>query len=83
VVRARGRAKGETGGATKRPSEYELLLRGRTASAARPYAPSTRFKVRDLISHATFGLGAVTAERENIKIDVLFPDGARVLMHGR
>ncbi len=66
-----------------RPSQYETLLRGRTAAAARPYSTSARFKVSELISHTTFGLGAVTAERDNIKIEVLFADGARVLLHGR
>jgi len=80
---ARNRLNGEAALAQKRQSEYEVLLRGRTASAARPYAPSSRFKVRDLIVHDTFGLGAVTAERDRIKIDVMFPDGPRVLMHGR
>lgn len=65
------------------PSQYEALLRGRTAAAARPYSTSERFNVKELISHATFGLGAVTAERDNIKIDVLFADGMRVLVHGR
>ena len=63
-------------------SRYEALLRGRTAAAARLYSTSARFKVGELISHATFGLGAVTGERDNIKIDVLFTDGPRVLLQG-
>ena len=74
---------GTSGEQTTRPSEYEVLMRGRTESAARPYATSSRFKVSEIISHATFGLGAVTAERDNVKIDVLFSDRARVLVHGR
>jgi len=32
---------------------------------------------------ATLGLGAVKAERDNAKIDVLFADGMHVLVHGR
>ena len=80
---ARNRVNGAAASDQKRRSEYEVLLGGRTASAAQPYAQSSRFKVRDLIVHDTFGLGAVTAERDHIKIDVLFPDGPRVLMHGR
>lgn len=67
---------------TSRPGQYEALLRGRTAAAARPYSTSARFKAGELISHATFGLGAVTGERDNIKIEVLFPDGPRVLLQG-
>lgn len=82
-VRAR-QISGETSSEQKtRPTEYEVLMGGRTAAAARPYATSSRFKVREIISHATFGLGAVTAERDNIRIDVLFADRARVLVHGR
>lgn len=67
----------------KRPTEYESLLRGRTAAGARPYSTSARFKVGDLLSHATFGLGAITGERDNVKIEVLFADGPRMLVHGQ
>jgi len=66
-----------------RANQYALLLRGRTAAAARPYSASERFKVTELITHTTFGLGAVTAERDSSKIHVLFPDGMRILVHGR
>jgi hypothetical protein len=82
-TRARPASAGRSEEPKTRRSEYETLLRGRTAAAARPYSMAARFKVNDLISHATFGLGAVTAERDNIKIEVLFADGARVLVHGR
>jgi len=61
---------------------YEAMLRGRTATA-RPYSASARFKVGEIISHATFGLGAVTAEKDGTKIEVLFADGPRVLAQGR
>jgi hypothetical protein len=83
AARARPASKRASAEVKTRPSEYETLLRGRTAAAARPYSMAARFKVNELITHATFGLGAVTAERDNIKIEVLFPDGARVLVHGR
>jgi hypothetical protein len=66
-----------------RTRDYEALVRGRTAAAARVYSAFTRFKVGDLLSHAAFGLGAVTGERDNVKLDVLFVDGPRVLLHGR
>ena len=79
---ARSSANGRMGAdGTPRPSGYEMLLRGRTAASARPYSTSERFKVSELISHSSFGLGAVTAERDNVKIDVLFADGSRVLVH--
>jgi len=83
AARARQTSSGRSTEPKTRQNEYETLLRGRTAATARPYSMAARFKVNDLISHATFGLGAVTAERDNIKIEVLFADGARVLVHGR
>jgi hypothetical protein len=64
-------------------SEYETLLRGRTAASARPYATTERFAPGEVISHASFGLGVVTGERDSVKIDVHFADGPKVLMHGR
>lgn len=67
----------------KRESEYDTLLRRRPNAASRPYSTSTRFAVGELIAHATFGLGVVTGERDTTKIDILFPDGPKVLMQGR
>lgn len=87
----RARAPGSGGGSGRSKArveapernEYATLLRGRTAAAARPYATSERFAPGELISHSVFGLGVVTAERDSVKIDVVFPDGPKVLMHGR
>ena len=64
-------------------SEYETLLRGRTGDKARTYATSERFAPGELIKHSSFGLGVVVAERDSVKIDVHFPDGPKVLLHGR
>ena len=74
------RASDRNGARALRPNEYELLMRGRSAASAQPYSMSVRTKVGDLLSHPVFGLGAVTGTRDN-KIDVLFPDGPRVLVH--
>lgn len=69
--------------AAPKRSEYETLLRGRTGDKARTYATSERFAPGELIKHASFGLGVVMAERDSVKIDVCFPDGPKVLLHGR
>jgi hypothetical protein len=69
--------------AVPKRSEYEMLLRGRTGNAARTYATSERFAPGELIKHASFGLGVVVAERDSVKIDVHFPTGPKVLLHGR
>jgi hypothetical protein len=91
----RAKAPGEGGAARARKSasaearasmaarDYKALLAGRSLADARTYSTAERFKVGELISHPAFGLGAVMAERDRIKIEVLFPDGPRVLIHGR
>lgn len=76
-------AKKKAADAVPKRSEYETLLRGRTADKARPYATSERFAPGELIKHASFGLGVVVGERDTVKIDVCFPDGPKVLLHGR
>ena len=62
--------------------KYELLLRGRTEASSTPYSSSGRFQVGQLVSHSAFGLGVVTGTRDNVKIDVCFAEGARVLLQG-
>jgi hypothetical protein len=62
---------------------YASLLKGRDPAKARTYATTDRFAVGDLIAHATFGLGLVTALRDVNKIEVVFSDGPKVLLHRR
>lgn len=62
---------------------YADLVRGRDAAAAKPYATTDRFAERDLIKHASFGLGVVTSLKDVNKIEVLFADGAKTLIHRR
>jgi hypothetical protein len=64
-------------------SPYETLLRGKDPAKARAYKPSERFTQADLIRHPTFGIGFVTAVKESNKIEVAFPDGPKILAHGR
>ena len=69
--------------ATPRAEDYPSLLRGRDASQARPYRLSEHFTVKELINHPTFGLGVVLSAKDGSKIEVLFPDGPKVLAQGR
>lgn len=62
--------------------KYELLLRGRTEANSTPYSSSARFKIGQLVSHAAFGLGVVTGARDNVKIDICFAGGEKVLQQG-
>jgi hypothetical protein len=67
---------------TRHARAYALALRGRSGAGAPSYATSPPLVVGQLVSHAVFGLGAVTGAREN-KVDVVFPDGPRVLLQRR
>jgi hypothetical protein len=62
---------------------YADLVRGRDEKSARPYSGTDRFAARELIKHPSFGLGVVTALKDVNKIEVLFPDGAKTLIHRR
>lgn len=61
---------------------YELLVGGRTDAHSTPYSTTARFEIGQLVSHAAFGLGVVTGARDRVKIDILFPDGPKVLQQG-
>lgn len=62
---------------------YADLLRGRDQNAAKAYSTTDRFAERDLIKHPSFGLGVVTSLKDVNKIEVLFADGAKTLIHRR
>ena len=62
------------------PADYETLLKRHDAAKARPYVGATAYGAGQLLRHTHFGLGIITARRGN-KIDVLFPDKARTLVH--
>ena len=84
-VKARERA-AETGRPlpTKaKPSDYDTLMRNRDVGAARTYSPKATFAVGDVVKHPTFGLGVTTALKDATKVEVLFPQGAKILIHGR
>ena len=71
-------------GADAAPAQdFQALLKGRTAADARRYALSDRFRPGEVIAHSTFGLGVVTAERDGVKIEVIFAEGPKMLVHGR
>jgi hypothetical protein len=85
-VKARERA-AESGPRTPQPgkvkaSHYDDLMKGRDGSAA-SYSPRLRLSVGDVIRHPTFGIGVTTAQKDGSKVEVLFPEGPKVLIHGR
>ncbi len=48
----------------------------------RAYSPKTTFLVGDLLEHPTFGTGVVDKIFDRTKMEVIFQDNIRTLMHG-
>lgn len=55
----------------------------RSSQAGAPYDPSRQYRAGQTLMHPSFGLGEVTALIEPQKIDVLFADRMRRMIHGR
>jgi hypothetical protein len=66
-----------------RASDFSTLLKGRSPAAARQYSFADRFRAGEMLSHTTFGIGVVTADKGAGKIEVLFELGPRTLIHGK
>jgi len=85
-VRSRERAE-ETGRAPQagkvKASHYDELMKNRDGSLSPTYSPKLKLNVGDVIRHPAFGVGVTTALKDGSKAEVLFPDGPKVLIHGR
>lgn len=57
--------------------------RGSSAKAGTPYDPARTYRTGNSMVHPVFGPGEVTAVIEPQKIDVLFSDRMRRLIHAR
>ncbi len=64
-------------------SDYEKLMKAQDPAKAKKYSTSDRFQASDLINHSSFGLGIVILIKESNKIEVLFQDGPKTMVHGR
>jgi hypothetical protein len=62
---------------------FDDLLAARKVAEAAPYSPKRTFAVDDVIDHALFGLGFVSAVRDGGKIEVTFRSDVKVLIHAR
>jgi hypothetical protein len=62
---------------------WERAIMGRTAADFSPYTISKQFSAGQLLRHKKFGDGVVSELVEGDKIQVLFEDGAKTLVHGR
>lgn len=63
-------------------NDFDSLMRGKDPAAAKRYVLADRFNVGDLIKHPQFGLGVVRNIKDHDKIEVVFNDAKRILIHG-
>jgi hypothetical protein len=54
-----------------------------SAQTLSPYDPTRTYRAGQIMMHTTYGEGEITALIEPRKIDVLFPDRVRRLIHAR
>ncbi len=66
-----------------RVSQYEKLLSGQDVSQAKRYSPEETFAQGDVMDHLRFGVGVTTIVKAGSKIEVVFEDGVKTLVHER
>jgi hypothetical protein len=67
-------------------STFKLSSRTQPRPSAQPFSPYDRtltYRAGQTMLHTTYGIGEVTALVEPQKIDVLFPDRVRRLIHAQ
>jgi hypothetical protein len=80
---SRTRAPSQTRGSHERVViSFEQLLAGKDVAHAAKYSPKAAYGLDQIIDHPTFGLGIVSAVRED-KVDVVFKADQKTLVHGR
>jgi hypothetical protein len=57
-------------------------LKDKNIAHAKHYSPKDKYTPGDVVQHPTFGVGVARVVQET-KIEVLFEDGPKVLVHGR
>lgn len=67
----------------KKRSQYEEAMEGRDLSKPIPYRVNRKFSLDDVIEHKSFGVGLVTRVVSDKKMEVLFQESTKLLVHGR
>ncbi len=67
----------------KKKSQFEDAMEGRDASKPILYKLTKKYRAEDVIKHKTFGIGVVTRMISEKKIEVLFEEYTKLLVHGQ
>lgn len=62
---------------------YQSLIEGRDLSRTACYEMTHRYENSDLFNHERFGIGLVTRVMVDRKMEVLFPEGVKIMAHNR
>ncbi len=81
--RAARRSSTTTRSSTAKANDYETLMQGKDVSRASRYRVSEAFDEGMVLDHKKFGLGLVLKNIGDDKIEVIFRDGLKTLIHGR
>ena len=85
---SQGRQKREAGdGQRSQPAKpsanrHQSLLKAKSAAVVKSYSLQDKYETGDVLEHPKFGRGVTTAVKDG-KIEVLFEDGSKTLVHGR
>jgi hypothetical protein len=63
------------------PPTWVELTKDKSDASFKPYAMTSTYAKNDLVMHPKFGKGVVTLVEGN-RVEILFEDAARKLMHG-
>ncbi len=66
-----------------RVSRYQELLNGKDMSLAKRYSSQDSYELGDVLEHPSFGIGVTITVKGGNKIEVVFQDGVKTLVHGR
>jgi hypothetical protein len=64
-------------------NEWEARVLGQAAAAFAAYSAKAQFAANQLLRHKSFGEGFVAEVMEDKKINVVFREGKKTLVHGR
>jgi len=67
----------------KKRSQYEDAMEGRDVTKPIPYRLNRKLNHDDVIQHKAFGVGLVIRVVSDKKVEVLFEDSSKLLVHGR
>ncbi len=80
------RTQGKPGSSRKSSEPHSVIWEktiGASKASAQDYSIKAQFKIGDVINHPTFGQGVVEKSIDGNKIQVMFRDDSKVLLHNK